>query len=60
MRSTRSPATRLLPDGTPLKNKILLKLPAELYARVVKDLTIVDVVLGAALFETGVVSRQVY
>ena len=60
MRSTRSPASRLLPDGSPLKNKLLAKLPAELYARVAKDLTIVDVVLGAALFESGVVSRQVY
>lgn len=60
MRSTRSPATRLLPDGTPLKNKLLAKLPAELYARIAADLTIVDVVLGAPLFESGVASRQVY
>jgi len=60
MRSTRSPASRLLPDGTPLKNRILAALPAALYGRVAADLRMVDVVLGAALFESGVVSRDVY
>lgn len=60
MRSSRNPAARLLPDGTPLKNRILASLPADLYAQVAADLRIVDVVLGAPLFESGVVSREVY
>ena len=29
---------RLLPDGTPLKNRLLAALPEDLYARLAKDL----------------------
>lgn len=60
MRSTRGPISRLLPDGTPLHNTLLAKLPADLYAIVAKDLRMIDVTLGEALFEAGVVARDVY
>lgn len=60
MRSTRGLVPRLLPDGTPLQNKLLGSLPADLYALVAKDLRMLDVVLGAAIIEAGVVSRDVY
>jgi CRP-like cAMP-binding protein len=60
MRSTRGLISRLLPDGTPLHNTLLHKLPAELYAHVAKDLRLIDVTLGAALFEAGVPAKDVY
>lgn len=60
MRSTRGPVSRLLPDGSPLKNTLLLNLPADIYAQVVKDLRMIDVTLGAALFESGVAASDVY
>lgn len=60
MRSTRGPLPRLLPDGTLLRNTLLAKLPADLYNEVAKDLRLIDVVLGHALLEAGVVARDVY
>jgi CRP-like cAMP-binding protein len=60
MRSTRGLVSRLLPDGTPLHNTLLRKLPAELYAHVAKDLRLIDVTLGAALIESGVPVKDVY
>ena len=43
MRVTRGSATRLLPDGTPLKNRLLVNLPGECYDPIAKDLRMIDV-----------------
>lgn len=60
MRSTRSSTPRLLPDGTPLKNRLLAVLPADLYAQVVKDLRLIEVTVGKTLLEHGTPVRDVY
>ncbi len=60
MRSTRSSTIRLLPDGTPLKNRLLAGLPAELYGQVAKDLRLIEVVVGKTLQEHGAPVRDVY
>jgi CRP-like cAMP-binding protein len=60
MATARKPHTRFLPDGVPLRNRLLAALPAELYARVAKDLTLRKVVLGEALLDHGVVASHVY
>jgi len=45
---------RLLPDGTPLKNRLLAALPEDLYAQVTKDLRMIKVTVGAPLVQLGV------
>lgn len=60
MRSTRSSTIRLLPDGTPLKNRLLTVLPAELYAQIAKDLRLIEVVVGKTLLEHGTPVRDVF
>ena len=51
---------RLLPDGTPLKNRLLAALPEDLYARVAKDLRMVKVTVGEPLMQLGVPVTDVY
>lgn len=58
--ATRSASSRLLPDGTPLRNKLLGALPAEVYALVLKDLRLQKVSLGETLQEQGVPVTHVY
>jgi CRP-like cAMP-binding protein len=62
MRTSRgsTAAAPLLPDGSPLKNRLLGALPPELYAQVVKDLRMTKVVLGAGLIEHGATVKHVY
>jgi hypothetical protein len=58
-RSTSS-SLRLLPDGTPLHNRLLGALPADDYARVRKHLEMISVVTGRTLQEPGVPVAHVY
>lgn len=58
--STRGPTTRVLSNGTPLQNRLLSVLPADLYAQVSKDLRLIEVVVGKALIEHGAPVRHVY
>jgi CRP-like cAMP-binding protein len=51
---------RLLPDGTPLRNRLLAALHGDAYAAVAKDLRMVEVTVGEVLHEEGVVVRDVY
>jgi len=51
-RRTRS-STRVLPDGTPLHNRLLAALPAADYGRLARDLRLESTVVGAALHEHG-------
>ena len=60
MRVTRGSATRLLPDGTPLKNRLLVNLPGECYDPIAKDLRMIDVVVGKTLQEHGAPVRDVF
>lgn len=60
MRTARKTSVRLLPDGTTLHNRLLAALPAELYAKIAKDLTMKKVVVGEALLDHGVVATHVY
>lgn len=57
---TARTSSRLLPDGTPLRNRILAALPQELYATVSKDLRMVAVAVGDTLLENGVAISHVY
>ena len=52
--------TRLLPDGTALRNRLLATLPDDLYARIAKDLRMVKVVVGEPLMQHGVPVTDVY
>jgi CRP-like cAMP-binding protein len=54
----RSP--RLLPDGTPLHNHLLAKLPARDYARIQRHLTMNSTVTGRTLQEHGTPVTDVY
>jgi CRP-like cAMP-binding protein len=60
MGSTGSTSIRLLPNGTPLQNRLLASLPQALYARLVKDLRLVKVAVGETLLEHGVAAEHVY
>ena len=60
MRSIRGSTVRLLPNGTPLHNRLLTALPADLYAQIAKDLRMLDVVVGDTLIEHGAPVRDVY
>ena len=53
-------ATRLLPDGTPLRNRLLAALPADLYSVVCKDIRMTKVEVGETLLESGVPVSHVY
>lgn len=53
-------AARLLPDSTPLKNKILAGLPDETYRRVSLDLRMTRVTLGQPLMRHGDPLAKVY
>lgn len=59
MGTTRALA-RLLPDGTPLRNRLLAALPADLYASVKGDIKMVAVGVGEALLEHGAPVQHVY
>jgi len=59
MATTRASA-RLLPDGTPLRNRLLAALPPDLYARVASDIRMVKVAVGDTLLENGVAISHVY
>lgn len=60
MATPRKPTIRLLPSGVPLRNRLLAALPADLYGRVSKDLSLRKVVLGEALLDHGVIASHVY
>ena len=53
MGTTRTPPQRLLPDGTPLRNRLLAVLSADAYAAVSKDLRMIPVEVGETLLETA-------
>jgi len=59
MATTRASA-RLLPDGTPLRNRLLAALPQDLYARVAGDIRMAKVAVGDTLLENGVAISHVY
>jgi CRP-like cAMP-binding protein len=60
MRAPASSATRFLPDGTPLNNRLLAALPAADYARILKHLRLNTVVTGHTLQEHGARITDVY
>ena len=51
---------RLLPDGTPLRNRLLATLPADVYALVLRDLRMTAVGVGETLHDSGVKIDHVY
>ena len=53
MRRRTRTATRVLPDGTPLQNRLLAALPAAEYDRIAKQLRLRSTLLGATLHEHG-------
>src|SRR6478672_7002974 len=53
MRRRTRTATRVLPDGTPLQNRLLAALPAADYDRIAKQLRLQSTVVGATLHEHG-------
>jgi CRP-like cAMP-binding protein len=53
MTSNHAANGRLLPDGTPLKNRLLSALPEDLYARVARDLRMIKVTVGEPLQQHG-------
>jgi CRP-like cAMP-binding protein len=60
MRTPAVRSIRLLPDGTPLHNRLLAALPADDYARIVKHLQMNTVVTGHTLQEHGMPVTDVY
>jgi len=60
MRPAPLPATRLLPDGTPLHNRLLAALPAADYARIQKHLHMHIGATGRTLQEHGAPVTDVY
>jgi len=52
--------TRLLPDGTPLRNRLLATLPSDVYAAVVRDIRMIKVNVGETLHDSGVRIDHVY
>jgi CRP-like cAMP-binding protein len=60
MRSPGIPRARLLPDGTPLQNRLLAALPHPDYARILKHLRMKTVVTGGALQQHGEPVTDVY
>jgi CRP-like cAMP-binding protein len=59
MGTTRA-SSRLLPDGTPLRNRLLAALPQDLYTKVASDIRMVKVTVGDTLLENGVAISHVY
>ena len=57
---TARTSPRLLPDGTPLRNRLLAALPQDLYARVAGDIRMAKVAVGDTLLENGVAISHVY
>jgi len=51
---------RVLPDGTPLRNRLLAALPADVYASVARDIRMIKVVVGETLHDNGVRIEHVY
>ena len=60
MRTPTTGLTRLLPDGTPLHNRLLAALPAVDYARILKHLQMNTVAVGHTLQEHGTRISNVY
>ena len=60
MRSPAVRSTRLLPDGTPLQNRLLAALPGKDYARIRKHLHMNSAVVGRTLQEHGAPVTDVY
>jgi len=60
MRSPPSSSPRLLPDGTPLQNRLLAALPSGDYARILQHLQMNSVVTGRTLQEHGTPVTDVY
>lgn len=60
MRTTPSVSTRLLPDGSRLRNRILAALPLADYTRICKHLHMNTSVLGQSLQEPGAPVTDVY
>jgi CRP-like cAMP-binding protein len=60
MRTPAISTARVLPDGTPLHNRLLGALPARDYARIVKHLRMNTVVAGRTLQEHGTPVTDVY
>ena len=60
MRSRTSSPGRLLPDGTPLQNRLLGSLPTIEYDRIAKHLRLESAVIGAALHDHGRRIEHVY
>ena len=60
MAASTVPSTRLLPDGTPLHNRLLAALPTVDYARIQKHLHMTTGVTGRTLQEHGAPVTDVY
>ena len=60
MRTSTVRSTRLLPDGTPLQNRLLAALPVSDYARIQKHLEMNTVVTGRTLQWQGTPVTDVY
>ena len=60
MASKHTTNGRVLPDGTPLKNRLLASLHEDLYARIAKDLRMLKVEVGAPLLQHGMPVTDVY
>lgn len=60
MRTVSPPGTRLLPDGTPLHNRLLAALPAADFARIRKHLHMHTAMTGRTLQEHGTPVTDVY
>jgi len=59
MGTTRTPQ-RLLPDGTPFRNRLLAALPNDIYASVVKDIRMAPISVGDTVLEHGETISHVY
>lgn len=51
---------RLLPDGTPLRNRLLATLPADVFAAASRDIRMVKAAVGETLLDYGVPVQHVY
>ncbi len=60
MASNHTANGRFLPDGTPLKNRLLASLPEDVYASIAKDLRLIKVTVGEPLMQLGVPVTDVY
>ena len=52
--------SRLLPDNSPLENRLLTSLPADVYREIVGDIDMIDVTLGQVLVEDEARVGHVY